>query len=200
MIETSISNKENRNKHIDVFKGILILLVVFQHCWGTDDFIGKWILSFHMSAFFFISGYMQKENNATIRNALKKVRKLIPYQILIGILNVLYYYCICDLLLGDIIEQRWTQYFTTWYLPTYGLTLIFLFGLNDKMNLFRRKNYVILAIFLCTLLAYIFQKTDAIWEYDFLSIRKVPLASVFFWGGGVDFQEGNKNNKNNRET
>ena len=44
-----------RNELIDIIKGILIVLVVFGH---TNNFLVKWIYSFHMAAFFSISGYL----------------------------------------------------------------------------------------------------------------------------------------------
>lgn len=55
-----------RRSDLDVFKGILIILMVLGHVIQTiispDDFdnniVFKVIYSFHMPAFFFISGYL----------------------------------------------------------------------------------------------------------------------------------------------
>ena len=41
----------------DIFKGIAILLMVIGHCYGSC-FLSKYAYSFHMAAFFFISGYL----------------------------------------------------------------------------------------------------------------------------------------------
>ena len=46
-----------RVSHIDVFRGLLMLLVVLGHSIGnTSDEVNKVILSFHMPAFFVLSG------------------------------------------------------------------------------------------------------------------------------------------------
>jgi polysaccharide biosynthesis protein PslL len=56
---------KDRNKIIDVVKGIGILLVVFGHNWITlhgDREIFRVIFSFHMPLFFFLSGIFLKES------------------------------------------------------------------------------------------------------------------------------------------
>lgn len=42
-----------RNKQVDIIRGVAILLVVLEHAIGTsDNLFAKIILSFHMPAFF----------------------------------------------------------------------------------------------------------------------------------------------------
>lgn len=60
-----------RLEWVDVFKGIMITLVVIGHATG---YFNSWIYQFHMAAFFFISGYLssiEKQNCLVL--ALKKV-------------------------------------------------------------------------------------------------------------------------------
>lgn len=46
-----------RNSQIDVARGIGILLVVFGHCFYSLSVpLNKFVLSFHMPLFFFLSG------------------------------------------------------------------------------------------------------------------------------------------------
>lgn len=47
--------KSERMKWVDVYKGIMIILVVVGHATGQFN---SWIYQFHMVAFFFISGYL----------------------------------------------------------------------------------------------------------------------------------------------
>ena len=56
---TGIKNRmsEKRISWVDQARGIAILLVVLGHCIGYMDAPGnRWILSFHMPLFFFVSG------------------------------------------------------------------------------------------------------------------------------------------------
>lgn len=58
----------------DIFKGIVIILVVVGH--ATDKF-NQYIYQFHMAAFFFISGFTSKRKNSSlIEDYIKKFYKL----------------------------------------------------------------------------------------------------------------------------
>lgn len=48
---------ENRIQWVDIYRGIMIILVVVGHATGRFN---SWIYQFHMVAFFFISGYVSK--------------------------------------------------------------------------------------------------------------------------------------------
>lgn len=56
---------EKRIGEIDVLKGIGILLMIIDHCfgWGQNVFLHSLIQSFHMPLFFIVSGYLWKEKN-----------------------------------------------------------------------------------------------------------------------------------------
>lgn len=69
---------ESRIEWADIFKGIVIVLVVIGHATGKFN---TWIYQFHMAAFFFISGYL---SNITKRSDVSMVVKkcctiLLPY-------------------------------------------------------------------------------------------------------------------------
>lgn len=68
------NDKKIRIEWLDVFKGILILLVVIGHATGIFN---GWIYQFHMAAFFFASGFLsniEKRNGWTL--ILKKINVL----------------------------------------------------------------------------------------------------------------------------
>lgn len=86
----------NRIPYIDVFRGLLMLLVVLGHSIGnTDDIMNKVILSFHMPAFFMLSGmcFHPKTSNYNSLLLLKKKSKglLWPY-ITFSLISVLLYW------------------------------------------------------------------------------------------------------------
>ena len=82
-----VSNE--RDKNIDIIKGILIVLMVYGHTFG---FLRNWIYLFHMPAFFMISGLCWNNNHSmSLSNAREYVfnrarRLLAPY--ILGVMAV----------------------------------------------------------------------------------------------------------------
>ncbi len=65
----------NRLKWVDIFKGILIFLMVLAH---TQGWWVPYIYMFHMAAFIIVSGYTDKiEKNEFIPYLIKKAKKLV---------------------------------------------------------------------------------------------------------------------------
>lgn len=78
----------HRNAVIDVLRGLLILLVVTGHTHSSYNIL---IYSFHMPAWFIISGYFHKNKSLTATIAHKAKTLLLPFFILnIGSLLLLY--------------------------------------------------------------------------------------------------------------
>lgn len=71
-----------RIQYVDLFKSVGIILMVMGHV-GFGNSFDKFIHSFHMPMFFFISGYMFKKREILLKNYLvKKIKSLlIPYLI-----------------------------------------------------------------------------------------------------------------------
>lgn len=70
-----------RMSWVDIAKGIGIMLVVLGHM-NVPGFVGKYIYSFHMPLFFFLSGYVYSSNKYTNFSSLLKNKArflLIPY-------------------------------------------------------------------------------------------------------------------------
>lgn len=69
--------------HCDVMRAIGIVLVALGHTLGLNDQVQLWIYSFHMPLFFFLSGYVLKENRIqkTLQVNVKHYtqRLLVPY-------------------------------------------------------------------------------------------------------------------------
>lgn len=68
-----MSNKRDIN--LDLMKGMAIILVVYGHS-HFIPIIGKWIYTFHMPLFFFLSGCLVK-NQYSIKRNLKRI--ILPY-------------------------------------------------------------------------------------------------------------------------
>ena len=89
-------SKTNRISYVDVFRGLLMLLVVLGHSIGnTDDVVNKTILSFHMPAFFILSGmcFHPKTNDFdTVAAIKKKAQGLIWPYITLSVIGVMLYW------------------------------------------------------------------------------------------------------------
>lgn len=97
MIAISESVKEKEKKPrivwIDILRGGMMFFVVWGHCTARGD-IERYIFSFHMAAFFFISGLTFAFNRETdpLKYLLKKARGLlVPYFLLNLYAAPLYY-------------------------------------------------------------------------------------------------------------
>ena len=79
-----IIDMKNRVEYIDNTKGLLIFLVVFGHCINGESFLKNIIYSFHMPAFFIVSGILLNYSSAVGKDLgrflLSRIRQLvIPY-------------------------------------------------------------------------------------------------------------------------
>lgn len=73
-----VINFMKKEKWISIYKGILIILMVLGH---TTTIFGKYIYTFHIAAFFMISGYLFKDSTENFLSYLKRKFKslMMPY-------------------------------------------------------------------------------------------------------------------------
>ena len=69
----------NRISWIDIMRGALMIAIVIGHVYG-DGALRTWVFSFHVPAFFFLSGYCFKYTNQFGSFIKKKIRTIVvPY-------------------------------------------------------------------------------------------------------------------------
>ena len=82
-MKNKIKKINNRIEWIDTLRGLAMFFVVWGHLFPSNKWIlRKYIYSFHMPLFFFISGLTYKENaNMSFKELIKKLfkRLIIPY-------------------------------------------------------------------------------------------------------------------------
>ena len=62
---------KKRIAYIDKAKGVAILLVILGHCCGSvEEPINRFILSFHMPLFFFLSGLLAKPVSGNVMDLM----------------------------------------------------------------------------------------------------------------------------------
>lgn len=127
--------EQSRCKEVDIFKGLLIILVVVGHY--DSDIVHDVIFLFHMPLFFIISGLLLKrehimEGTKYIRTKIQNL--MIPYSV----------YLIIDLFLirrdyavGSIVRALWGGRAVPgvyWYITCFLFSLILFFGLLRKFS------------------------------------------------------------------
>lgn len=67
----------------DAFRGLLILLIVYGHTASNGDGLKHYVYSFHVAAFFFLSGYLFSDGSLGAWDFIKKKFKalMVPYYI-----------------------------------------------------------------------------------------------------------------------
>ena len=88
----SISGQKKRLQWIDIAKGIGIILVVIGHC-NPPARIEKFIFSFHMPLFFFVSGYVYRQGGTGAARYLARTKRdllrlILPYVVTVCLVAV----------------------------------------------------------------------------------------------------------------
>lgn len=82
--------ENNRLGWIDYSKSICIFLIVVGHVPNTPPFLCSFLWTFHVPIFFFISGYLYKENVAPKVFIIKKVKRILLPYIYLYLLSVVF--------------------------------------------------------------------------------------------------------------
>lgn len=155
--------RQHRKEHIDVLRGIGILLMIMGHV-GFGGKFDRYIHAFHMPLFFLISGYLynaKTDMNLTTILQEKIKRFLIPY-VLFGILNYFFWILIekkDQFILKPVISLVWnnTQGLpicgAIWFLTALFWTSIFYVYIDRSIRSITYKNIICFGIpFILTVL------------------------------------------------
>lgn len=161
-----------RIKHLDIAKGIGILLVILGHCQlGGISGVHSLIYSFHMPLFFFISGmcFSNKYSFATL--AVKRFSQMILPTIYFSIISTL----IVKGLGWHVGWWDWSRHFpfALWFLPVLYFAELLAWGICNKLHRF----YLILSLFVMTLSPHLLTKYSMELPY---SIAAIPVATLFY--------------------
>ena len=142
------SQNNKRDLSLDLARGFAILLVVIGHSIFVPQTVNIWISSFHLPAFFVISGWLlqekQEENHPFKSILIRKARSiLIPYlwfslgSLLIDALQVFRGQFTNDILIGHTLETIFLQgYSVMWFLPVLFFAELLVIGLLKAIKRF----------------------------------------------------------------
>lgn len=175
----------HRNITIDTAKGYGIILVIAGHLftYGSEPF--RFIFSFHMPLFFFLSGFLftfEKYNNS--RNLFNKVfRTMVTTYIFFTLLGSFFYLISNRFSLNShlfyslFLKGQPDVCGSLWFITCLALVyMLFFFIMRKNSNKLNKSSWVILAI--CLLIEYLFTKVNT--YYFPWKIESVPIALFFF--------------------
>ena len=176
--------KEKEHNLINNMKGILIILVVIGHFIETTQnkeilFWAKFIYSFHMTTFIFVSGYLAKNPKTNVKN----------------LINLSLLYLTFNTIFRLIFSRNFTlaPFWTLWYLEAlivYRIILIFINKLKKnkkiKDNVF---NVIMVFFIICSILISLFGvthfTTNSIFNIKTPDIKVIKISMylpIFFMG------------------
>lgn len=204
-MSTGIKSTEKRTDSLDIFKGVLIFLVVLGHFllpikereYLLFNKLFFFIYSFHMPAFIFLSGYFYydswKKRGTKLKSFIPLIMLFLLMKIILHISDILFY--------GDtkIMPDFFHESSTPWYISTliifrlslYPIELILKLQNNGKDTIGKKhKNKFIdpvsIYVMLLMLVFILISMLNADWQVkidDFLSLDRVVSFAPYFYIG-----------------
>ncbi|MCQ2514928.1 MAG: acyltransferase family protein [Ruminococcus sp.] len=179
-----MSNKE-RIIWIDIAKGLGILLVILQHL--EVGLLGKWISTFNMPLFFFLSGYVFSTKYDFVSFVKRKCKTLLIPYVFLGMTMVVFQlisYCYYGeisvnnvlKLLSDFVLQR--RLWTLWFITCLFLMNIIFYLIVSFAKSFRKVSVIIAFLTILGILYYRFIGVELIWNLDVCFTMM-----IFFYAG-----------------
>ena len=175
-----------RYAHIDIARGIAIILVVLGHCCQlTDIALNIVILSFHMPLFFFLSGVFAKsETVKTIMGgAFSKAKKLLIPQVTLSVTIIMLKGALWLAEGKSMLDFDYLACFGFWFLPVLFLCSLWYMVVSAIIDLHKISFKVVTMIIAMSLsVIIILNHVDSvITPVDWLI--KSTVAMPFFFGG-----------------
>lgn len=194
-MSTDTGKHRKRNYSLDIFKGILIFLVVFGHFllpvkereYALFNKLFFFIYSFHMPAFIFLSGYLYydswKRKGTKLKYVIPLIMLFLMMKILLHISDMLFY--------GDrnIIPDFLHESSTPWYISALIFFRLSLCPLELFLKLNKKKlTYDAVTIYVTVLTVFFtfFSMLNMNWQVrvdDFLSLDRVVSFAPYFYIG-----------------
>ena len=194
-MSTDTGKHRKRNYSLDVFKGVLIFLVVFGHFllpvkereYALFNKLFFFIYSFHMPAFIFLSGYLYydswKRKGTKLKSVIPLIMLFLMMKILLHISDMLFY--------GDrnIIPDFLHESSTPWYISALIFFRLSLYPLELFLKLNKKKlTYDAVTIYVTVLIIFFtfFSMLNMNWQVridDFLSLDRVVSFAPYFYIG-----------------
>ena len=182
---------EKRMHWADALRGVLIFMIVYGHTASNGDMLKHYLYSFHVAAFFFLSGFLFSKGKTGFKAFLKKkfTSLMIPYYIFsvisIAIFTLLgsfasvkldvtikhgeVYKNVIGMLYANAVEGYMKWNLPLWFLPCMFITQLMAYPVSEKVRASVRKHP--LWVFPVVLSAFILPYLD----YFVFRVRALPF-------------------------
>jgi len=174
---------------IDICKGIGIILVVIGHS-SIPETLRKYIFSFHMPLFFFISGFLfNRTKYHTLGSfVLNKIRTILLPYIYFSIAIVIFYYLMNRITIAQGLKSILLGYggyegIALWFLISLFITELYFLIISNYIS----DKYLTIIIIFNAIIGYIFYKTQVHLPYKL----EVTLSAIVFYYLGNQFRKNN---------
>lgn len=178
-----------RIQWLDTAKGYGIIFVILGHL--GIPILGSWIYSFHMPLFFFLAGYVHKEERSLGKFLNKKIKRLIVPYIILGsgiiVFNIMWSVFGGSFSLKEVLRQLNLliirgRFLELWFIPCLFLTSVICFFI-EKMKL-QKISKLGVVIFINILILFYYYKggENLIWNID------TVMVSILFYYIGYLFR------------
>ncbi|MDN3608485.1 acyltransferase family protein [Vibrio ostreicida] len=188
-----------RIEKIDIVKGIGMLCIILSHCFISGTLLHKWLYSFHIPLFFFVSGLFYKQRSIKELTKTRFNTLIKPYFFFslasLGLL-ILFSFISSSIVLSqqDLIDKsiglfyangygEWMFNITLWFLPC----LFVLESLYNAINRVALEKYVHIIVVVAVLLGYLVSKYSALKLPVSIDIAFVALGFYHFGCVAKDF-------------
>lgn len=177
---------EKRLNYIDIAKGIGIILVVLGHSLSSKSISGRWIWSFHMPLFFFISGFCFNSEKYLKNTSFAKTRikqLIIPYIYFVILLILMETIIYTEVNFLSMFYKRLIVFIKTgelyalWFLPILFFTG-YLYYLINKYQISAKLHIIILLLF--AIFGFFLYKINLKLPYSLTTI----FSATLFYGAG----------------
>lgn len=167
---------------LDALRGFGIFIITLGHL-GCFDLLERYIYSFHVPLFFFISGYLYRRSARPIKNFILNK----TYTILVPFLAWTVLSTLVNVVMGYRLELLFKKMITydgllTWNSPLWFLLVLYIvevvFAVLDRLN---SKTYFKFIILTVSLVLFIFIGEEML----MFKLNLVPFAMVFFAMGNI---------------
>lgn len=171
-----MKSQEKRIEWIDVYKGIVILMVVIGHSKIEMNWISRIIVACHMPAFFYLSGITLHEYDS-MRNAIIVKAKSLLYPLLFG---TIYYIAFWPNMTSVIIKEFLTLDGSgpLWFLYTLFFVDVFILFLIK----IQKTEFIWLFFITAIICNYVFEDVINYKEYIYIPVRIFIASGFVYWG------------------
>lgn len=182
---------EKRMSWADALRGALILMIVYGHTASNGDMVKHYVYSFHVAAFFFLSGFLFSKGEGGFKPFLKKkfTSLMIPYYIFsvisIAVFSVLgtfasveldvaikhseVYKNVLGMLYANAVEGYMKWNLPLWFLPCMFTSQLLYYPISEfvRKTVRQRPLFIVLLVLLSLLLPYL--------DYFVFRVRALPF-------------------------